>query len=54
MTKIWPPKVGLQNLKSIWRGVASAKEGVKFDGYMAITTIQIGLGMTVRWSSNLG
>ena len=40
MIEIWPPKVRLQNPKSIWRGVAQAKDEVKFDGHTTVTTIQ--------------
>ena len=45
MTKIWPPKVKLQNPKSIWRGVAPTKDKVKFGGHTVVTIVQIGLGM---------
>ena len=48
MTKIWPPKVGLQNPKSIWRGVTHEKDEVKFDGHTTIVVVQFGSRMTVR------
>ena len=54
MTEIWPPKVGLLNPKSIWRGVAPTNDGVKFDGHTTITTFQFGPGMMVIWLSILG
>ena len=53
MTEIWPLKVGLLNPKSIWRGVAPAKDGVKFDGHTAVAAVIMGPRMTVIWPSIL-
>ena len=43
MIDVWPPKVGLQNPNSIWRGVAQIKDGVKFDVHTTIVAVQFGL-----------
>ena len=48
MTKIWPSKVGLLNPKSIWRGVAPANDGVKFDSHTTVTAVRIGPRLAVR------
>lgn len=53
MIEIWPPKIGLQNQKSIWRGVASVKDKVKFDGLTTIAAVQIFPRMMVRYPSIL-
>ena len=53
MTKLWPLKVGLQKPKSIWRGVALANDGLKFDGHTTIAAVQMGPKMMVRQPSNL-
>ena len=48
MTEIWPPKVRLENPKSIYRGVAVVKDGVKFDGHTTLKAVLIFLRMMVR------
>ncbi len=48
MTEIWPSKVRMQNQKSIWRGIASAKDGVKFDGHTTIVVVLFFPWMMVR------
>ena len=54
MIEIWPLKVRMLNLKSIWRGVAPAKDEFKFDDHMVVVAVLLGHEMTVIWSSNLG
>ena len=46
MIEIWPLKVRMLNLKSIWRGVAPAKDEFKFDDHTVIIAVLLGPGMT--------